>query len=112
MKVYADWFFKTHLIPHFEFEETCIFTVLKSNNKLVKKALMQHRRLRRLFTKTDEVSNTLSKIEQELEQHIRFEERILFSEIQKVASKAQFAHIEKIHQAESFKDKRDDEFWK
>lgn len=112
IKVYADWFFKTHLIPHFEVEETHIFTILGNNNDLVKRALSDHRRLNRLFEQTDDLEKNLSLIEEELDKHIRFEERILFPEIQKAATEAQFAHIERIHQSEPFEDKLDDEFWK
>jgi hemerythrin-like domain-containing protein len=112
MKVYTDWFFETHLIPHFEMEETHIFTILNEDHELITRALAHHRRLKRLFSETEDVSKSLSKIEEELEQHIRFEERILFPEIQKIATETQMLQIEKIHQQEDFKDKIDDEFWK
>lgn len=112
IKIYADWFYEKHLIPHFEKEEQHIFTILDANNELIKKALTDHRRLKRLFT--DEVDDTkaLSKIEEELDQHIRFEERILFPEIQKLATETQLELIEKIHHEADFVDKLDDEFWK
>lgn len=112
IKTYTDWFFETHLIPHFETEEKHIFPILEHDNELVKRALAEHRRLKRLFSETETDPKTLSKIEEELEQHIRFEERILFPEIQKIATEEQLLHIEKIHQPESFVDKLDDEFWK
>lgn len=112
MKIYADWFFENHLIPHFQLEETEIFTILDAENELVKKALADHRRLKRLFTEKEDAKKSLSKIEEELEQHIRFEERILFPEIQKVATEKQLQHIAKIHQPESFEDNLTDEFWK
>ncbi|MDX1278256.1 hemerythrin domain-containing protein [Oceanihabitans sediminis] len=112
MRTYANWFFKTHLIPHFEMEEEHIFTILESDNELVKRALAEHRRLNRLFAETDNDTKTLSKIEEELEQHIRFEERVLFPEIQKVATEEQMLQIEKIHQPETFVDNLEDEFWK
>lgn len=112
IKSYADWFFKNHLIPHFEMEESHIFPILDANNELVKRALAEHRRLNRLFTENEDDVKALMKIEEELEQHIRFEERVLFPEIQKVATEEQMIQIEKIHQPESFIDKLDDEFWK
>lgn len=112
IRVYADWFFENHLIPHFEIEETHIFPILDPSHDLIKRALADHRRLKRLFTENDDDTKTLSKIEEELEQHIRFEERILFPEIQKVATEAQLKHIEIIHQPEHFEDKIDDEFWR
>ncbi|WP_111309749.1 hemerythrin domain-containing protein [Confluentibacter sediminis] len=110
--LYANWFFQKHLIPHFNIEETHIFTLLDDKNDLNKKALADHRRLKRLFSETEKDANTLSKIEEELEQHIRFEERVLFPEIQKMASEKQLNLIEEIHQQDGFVDKLDDEFWK
>lgn len=112
IKIYADWFFETHLIPHFEMEEENIFPLLASDNGLIKRALAEHRRLKRLFNETTDNAKNLSKIEEELEQHIRFEERVLFPEIQKIATEEQMLIIEKIHQQEPFKDNLDDEFWK
>ncbi|MFG6685023.1 hemerythrin domain-containing protein [Mariniflexile sp. HNIBRBA6329] len=111
IKVYADWFFKTHLIPHFELEEQYVFSILKADNDLIKRALSDHRRLKKLFLDED-IKNALSKIEEVLEQHIRFEERVLFPEIQKIATEPELEFIEKIHQEADFIDKLDDEFWK
>lgn len=112
IKVYADWFYQTHLIPHFEMEEAHVFTILDEKNELVKRALADHRLLKRLFTKETDDAMALSKIEEALDKHIRFEERVLFPEIQKVATEDQLALIEKIHQEDNFIDKLDDEFWK
>ena len=55
---------------------------------------------------------SLDKIEEKLEQHIRFEERVLFPKIQKVATEDEFLHVEKIHQPEKFVDNEKDPFWK
>lgn len=112
IKAYADWFFETHLIPHFEMEEAHVFTILNENNELIKLALADHRRLKRLFTKETDAAKALSNIEETLDKHIRFEERVLFPEIQKVATEDQLALIERIHQQDDFVDKLDDEFWK
>ncbi|WP_179318956.1 hemerythrin domain-containing protein [Winogradskyella helgolandensis] len=112
IRAYAHWFFENHLIPHFELEEIHIFSILEPENELVKRGLAEHRRLKRLFTDYDDDVKILSKIEEELEQHIRFEERILFPEIQKVATEAQLRHIELIHQPEKFIDNESDVFWK
>lgn len=111
IKIYADWFFKTHLTLHFEMEEQHIFSILEPNNELVKKALADHKLLRRLFT-DENIEMALSKIEEVLDAHIRFEERVLFPEIQKTVTELQLVDIEKIHQEIDFVDKLDDEFWK
>lgn len=112
IKGYADWFFEHHIEPHFEMEEKYLFPILGNNNELVKKATAEHRRLKRLFKHTDDVSKSLSLIEEELEKHIRFEERVLFNEIQKAASEEQLKTISKFHADEKFRDNTDDEFWK
>ena len=93
IKVYADWFFENHLIPHFEMEEAHVFTILNEGNDLIKRAMADHRRLKRLFTVSDDEAKALSKIEEELDKHIRFEERVLFPEIQKVATEDQMAIV-------------------
>lgn len=112
IKNYCDFFFKEELLNHFNIEEQHIFTLLDSNNELVKKALAEHRRLKRLFLKKTSDMKTIIAIEEELEQHIRFEERILFNKIQEQASEKQLIKIEKLHnninsKIESWKDK----FW-
>lgn len=112
MKIYTDWFFKTHLIPHFELEESLLFPILGTNHALIKKALAEHRRLKRLFEAESDLIKNLSLIEEELEQHIRFEERILFGEIQKLASTEELELVEQTHTKEKFLDNTQDEFWK
>lgn len=112
IKKYADWFYKIHLAPHFELEEKYIFTILNTDNELVMRALAEHRRLKRLFKETMELEKTLSHIEEELEAHIRFEERILFGEIQKSATIEQLAKIEELHSKSIFIENEKDVFWK
>ncbi len=112
IKRYADWFYTQHLLPHFELEEEYVFSILKEDNELVKKALSEHRRLRRLFSHKNAIDKNLGLIEEELETHIRFEERVLFPEIQKVASALQLAKIAEIHQEEKFVENEQDVFWK
>ncbi|MFB9055811.1 hemerythrin domain-containing protein [Mariniflexile ostreae] len=112
IKRYADWFYENHLIPHFKIEEAHIFTILNDDHELVKRALADHRRLKRLFTEESDDIKRLSKIEEELDKHIRFEERVLFPEIQKIATENQLALIEEVHQEHDFVDNIEDEFWK
>lgn len=111
IKKYVDWFYSSHLVPHFELEENYIFPILGNDHKLVKKALSQHKRLHRLFADTETLSKSLSLIEEELDTHIRFEERVLFNEIQKSATEEQLNLISKIHTHEKFNDNTNDTFW-
>lgn len=111
IKSYADWFFENHLIPHFKMEEQHIFSLLEDGNALKQKALDDHKGLISLFSKTGEVAKTLSDIEKQLDDHIRFEERVLFPEIQKIATEEQFETIETMHHEKPFVDNVADAFW-
>ncbi|MGW1453586.1 hemerythrin domain-containing protein [Salegentibacter agarivorans] len=112
IKAYTEWFKIHYLDPHFEAEEKHIFPVLGNEHELVKRALKEHRRLKRLFSQDTEVEIALNNIEEELDSHIRFEERVLFNEIQEVASAEQLADIEKHHNGIQFSDDDwQDHFW-
>lgn len=111
IKTYTDWFFQTHLQPHFELEEKYIFTILADDNELRKQALTEHERLKDLFEATSDLENNLQLIEKELDAHIRFEERLIFAEIQQTATAAQLAKINEIHSKEAFVEKEEDPFW-
>lgn len=111
IKSYTDWFFDNHLKPHFELEEKYIFTILGDDNPLIQQALSEHSRLNYLFNATTDLKENLSLIDKELEAHIRFEERVLFGEIQIKASVEQLAKIKEIHTEETFIEKDDNVFW-
>lgn len=112
IKKYTDWFFEHHILPHFEIEEAYLYPVLGDKNELVQKALAEHRRLKRLFEDENDLVKSLGLIEEELEQHIRFEERELFNAIQKEATEAELAIMAANHKDEKFQDNIEDEFWK
>lgn len=84
--VYVTYFYKNHLKSHFEEEEQHIFTLLDEKDEKRKKAEHQHRKIRRLVKKLslepEKVNVALGQIEEELETHIRFEERNLFPYLQ------------------------------
>ena len=86
IKKYIHWFYQNYLLPHFEMEEKYIFPILGNDHSLIKKTLKEHERLKRFFELPDGIKNNLSQIEAELNNHIRFEERILFNKIQSIAS--------------------------
>lgn len=89
IKAYTDFFFESQLKPHFRFEEEEIFSLLGEDHPLVKKAKNEHVRLKHLFTTNTCIDKALADIETELDAHIRFEERVLFTELQAEASEAQ-----------------------
>lgn len=90
-------FYHEHLLPHFAIEEEAVFPVLGAADPLVKRALAEHRRLTRLFLAWDDPVRNLSLIEDELDAHIRFEERVLFQAVQAVATEEQLERIDRLH---------------
>lgn len=111
IKKYLDWFWMSYLKPHFEIEEQFVFPILGNGNKLVKQALAEHRKLKRLFENKEDLRKSISLIEEELEKHIRFEERVLFNEIQSVATNDQLLQIEIDCSDKSFYENLSDPFW-
>ena len=112
IKSYLDWFSKEYLDPHFFIEERYLFPVLGNEHVLVKRALAEHRRLKRLFNQRTEISKALWLIEEELDLHIRFEERVLFNEIQKIDTPDQLENLKKQHHPLSISDDQwNDPFW-
>ena len=111
MKNYCEWFWTSYLDPHFEEEEKVIFPVLPEDNPLIKQAWTEHKRLRKLFSSWENPEKTLGQIEEELEKHIRFEERILFPEIQEKATSEQLEAIAAHGKREKFAENEGDPFW-
>ncbi|MEM0517145.1 hemerythrin domain-containing protein [Aequorivita flava] len=111
LQQYAKWFFKHEIEPHFKDEEKYLFPILEADNELIERALKEHRRLKRLFNNTKDPERSLHQLEEELDAHIRFEERVLFNEIQKVATEAQLKKIEEIHSNLEETPEYDDPFW-
>ncbi len=112
IKIYTNWFYKNHIIEHFKMEEKYMFPVLDSNHELIIRVMQEHKLLVDLFTKTTEIENSLKQLQTELKNHVRFEEQILFNEIQSKATKEELKRMEKYHKLEKFDDNLNDVFWK
>lgn len=111
MKTYCEWFWGNHLQAHFEEEEKLIFPVLSTDDPMIKQAMSEHKRLRKLFSTWENPEKTLGQIEEELEKHIRFEERVLFPVIQEKASPIQLEEIAAHGEREKFVENGEDTFW-
>jgi len=110
IKKYINWFWGEYLQHHFEIEEKYIFPVLGNKHSLIIQAKKEHQLLKKLFEDETDLNNSLNKLEQELQKHIRFEERVLFNEIQKVATTKELEIISEKHYA-PIQDNWSDEFW-
>lgn len=49
IKKYVDWFYQKELTPHFDFEEKYLFALLDPDHPMIRRAMKEHRRLKRLF---------------------------------------------------------------
>ncbi|SRR5690554_1686602 len=108
---FADWFYEHEIKPHFRDEEKYLFPIMDEEDELIQRALKEHRRIRRLFKDKKDPEKSLHRLEEELDAHIRYEERILFNEIQKVATPEQLAKVEEIHEDLEKTPDYDDPFW-
>lgn len=112
IKKYTDWFWNSQLKIHFKTEEEFIFPILGNENTMVQQALEEHQKLKTLFESQEDVSLILSEIERLINDHIRFEERVLFNAIQEVATEKELELLKSIHEEHVSCEVWEDEFWK
>lgn len=112
IKNYTDWFWENQLKAHFETEEKYIFPILGNEHPLVKRALEEHQNLQAFFEHPLADTEVLSEIENLINHHIRFEERILFNAIQEAATDEEMELLIKLHSEEPHCEVWKDEFWK
>lgn len=114
MKAYASFFYETQLKPHFTFEEEKVFPLLNEQSPLRKQAINEHQHLVALFTGNYDPEKALQEIATSLEDHVRFEERVLFQEIQHQTEDSVLNNIETKKDASNTPnpDDWDDPFWK
>lgn len=111
VKDYLNWFYDYHLKSHFEIEEATLLTVVGSEHEYGKQMLEEHQQLRELFENQEVRSGNLVEIEELLQAHIRFEERVLFPLIQDIATIEQLKAIAAADSEEKFIDNESDAFW-
>lgn len=112
---YCRRFLREQLKPHFNIEERMLFPVLGMDHPGVRRAMAEHRRLQRLINGNSDAVVAVALVEEELEAHIRFEERQLFNLIQEAATPEQLTEIGKahadLHQPVVMGGKPEDVFW-
>lgn len=111
IKQYLNWFWQEHLLQHFYIEEKYIFPLLEPDDELVIRAIEEHRFLKELFESQEKSKSFFSTLEQTLNEHIRFEERILFNKIQEVKTTEQLLSL-LIPSNILNRSVWDDEFWR
>ena len=109
---YVNWYGEKVLFKKFEIEENYLFSLLDEDHYLVKRALKEHRRLRRLFKiDTKNPMKSLIYIEEELDLHIRFEEKQMFPEFEKNATQKKLKVIKEQFNSLLTNTDWKDQFW-
>lgn len=108
---YIRWFYTNYLCQHFTTEENLLYPILGNDHPLIKLALDEHRQIRRLIESNGEETEKLDLLANLIEQHVRFEERTLFNEIQQSASDSQLKQVQAACTAEGFVENDEDKFW-
>ncbi|NUM32776.1 MAG: hemerythrin domain-containing protein [Bacteroidetes bacterium] len=112
IKNYLMWFYENHILPHFEIEEKYLFPLLDKDNVNLKIALEHHRQIVDLIENIDNDKQSLAKLHVLLTEHVRFEERILFDDIQKNVSSNNIILPPEINEKHEFCDNETDPFWR
>ena len=116
IKKYILFFWEHHLEQHFKEEELLLFNTMEDDK--ITEAIEQHKNLRekiKSFRENEVVDNfLLQQFAKELNDHIRYEERILFPFLEKALSESQLQDIgsalENSH-ANKYIENYNDEFW-
>ncbi len=107
---YVSWFYDHHLAPHFRLEEQYIFPILGTDHEMSIRAVAEHQILTEL-AQQQQTALSLANFADALDNHIRFEERQLFQEVQRLATPEQLQLIEAIHGQDAFVENGEDIFW-
>lgn len=113
---YTVFFFENELTAHFKEEEKDLFVKLSVDDPLRRQAFEEHEHIYKLVAgvqKDPENPILLTEFADALDNHIRFEERTLFSHLQQLLSEDELKKLEEEHSKREgdVDDKWDDHFW-
>lgn len=113
MQPYVSYFWKEHLQSHFEEEEIILFANVQDD--LVKQAMAEHLQISQAIKSITESQNvsveSLRQLADMLDNHIRFEERVLFPHLEQTLTANQLSELGKQLSPTVEKDDYADEFW-
>jgi len=83
---YVQWFWKNHLEEHFREEEQILAPHLPADNKLLKQMFDEHENIEAMVHINESIPDAtlLANLAQAIDDHIRFEERVLFPFAEKI----------------------------
>jgi len=100
-KDYLIKFYYDELVKHFEDEENILFPAVNGKDdeidNLIEEIITEHKKIKQLVNQlevNEDVENTLDKLGNILESHIRKEERDLFMKIQAILTEQELTAVE------------------
>jgi hemerythrin-like domain-containing protein len=110
---YCQWFWNHYLQNHFEREEKIIVPFLGIGSSLSERIFEEHNAIRNLIKSLVLKRNValLEELANLLNDHIRFEERILFNEVEKLATTEELLQIGEALEQEKISQQWEDDFW-
>lgn len=114
MVKYAQYFWLQHFAPHFREEEELLFAPLADEK--VQKAIEDHKRIHSLINElahldSKESAEQLSGLADTIDEHVRYEERILFPHLEVSLSDEQLELIGNQISDKPLQDNYEDTFW-
>ena len=111
---YVTYFWNQHFSEHFREEEEILFAPLKDD--LEKKAIADHRQVQALIQAVggstgEDPYTTLARLADIVDEHVRYEERVLFPHLEKELSESQLEEIGRQLPGDAIKDNFEDAFW-
>lgn len=111
---YAHYFWSHHFAPHFREEEEFLFTPLKA--QLVQRAIDDHKEIKTLinglsFSDLESQRGKLSQLADRVDEHVRYEERILFPHLESELTEDQLDDIGRQIAGDPLLDNYEDDFW-
>ena len=111
---YVQWFWKNHLEEHFREEEQILAPHLPADNELLKQMFDEHENIEAMIHINENIPDAvlLAGLAQAIDDHIRFEERVLFPYAEKIIPETELNLIyEQLPKEKAECEKWEREFW-
>lgn len=112
LNAYVWHFWTEYLQSHFHLEENSVFPELGNNHPMVLRARNEHKHIENLLQSGLEEATDFNLLESLLERHIRFEERVLFPEMQLELLPEALERIAAAHRHTEIISDWPDKFWR
>jgi hemerythrin-like domain-containing protein len=114
MVKYVQYFWSQHFAPHFKEEEEFLFAPLHDDK--IQKAIEDHKKIRSIINDLSHLdsvqsTNQLSGLADTVDEHIRYEERVLYPHLEVLLSEKQLEDIGKSISEKPLLDNYEDTFW-